>query len=458
MLICRSVTSVVLSLIVLSSLWSQAHPLAPAYSSRPGAPYTLYLDFSGFAYPGSWGGQTPGVVPAYNGQTGSSFTTAEQANIKNIWTRISEAYAPFNINVTTVDPAVAAGQNADDTTRHNYYQATARMMHTIIGDGASTFYGSAGGVSYVNVLEGTSTPTDGWHTNWAFVNRLGGPTALHNIFTASAHELGHAASLSHQGDYIGATLVNTYSTNNGSSAIAPTIGVAYSATRSVWRVGRINTNVNTIQNDVLSIITNNPALNGYINDGIGRTLGTATPLPMTGGSINFSAATGVIVPVSTSNPNPIGESNYLSEYFSFFTTGGNTTINLKAGRQALVPGTSDPDASLDGTLRILDNVGGLVAEAKTASLSETININLAAGNYYIQVSSAGGQQASLGPAGTWAPAQFFDVGSYFLTGIIPVPEPATVILFGASGLGVGIWWLRRRRLKAMDQKVVSAGR
>src|SRR4051812_19842594 len=40
-----------------------------AYDSRPGALYTLYLDFGGFAFNGLWGGQAtqvPGVTPAYS--------------------------------------------------------------------------------------------------------------------------------------------------------------------------------------------------------------------------------------------------------------------------------------------------------------------------------------------------------------------------------------------------------
>ncbi len=42
------------------------HPAAPALSSRPGAAYTIYLDFSGFNYTGIWGGQTPGDLSAYD--------------------------------------------------------------------------------------------------------------------------------------------------------------------------------------------------------------------------------------------------------------------------------------------------------------------------------------------------------------------------------------------------------
>jgi hypothetical protein len=417
----------------LTNAISLGQPAAPLLSSRAGAPYTMYLNFSGFSYTGTWGSGTPGITPAYNGQTGPSFTAAEQANIRSIWTRIAEAYSPFNVNVTTVDPAVAAGQAGTDLQRQTYYDATPRVMHTVIGDGSSSFYGSAGGVSFVNVW--STTQTGGRGTNWAFVNRLGGAGSLHNIFTATAHEMGHAAGLSHQGDYIGSTRVNEYSRNNNSTVIAPIMGVGYSAERNVWRVGRISTNVNTIQNDVGRMLASNPGM-GLFNDGIGRTLATATPLAIVENQIDFENARGVIVPLTTSNPNPIGADNYSKGIFSFSTAGGLNTITVNAGGQWLVPGFADPRPMLDATLRILDQSGLQIAISNTASLSETLAVNLTAGSYFIEVSSAGGKQASLGPDGNWVAAQFFDMGSYFLTGnIIAVPEPnGALLLFAFWGL------------------------
>jgi Bacterial pre-peptidase C-terminal domain/PEP-CTERM motif len=427
--------------------WAQSHPTAPAFNSRPGASYTLYLNFAGFNYTGNWStsGQAPGNVPAYNGQTGTTFTATEQANIKNIWARVSEAYAPYsNVNVTTVDPAIAAGQAATDLQRQNYYDATPRVMHTVIGNGASTFFGSAGGVSYVDVWANAASP--GRHTNWAFVNRLGGVGAFHNIHTATTHEIGHAAGLSHQGDYIGTTRVNEYSTNNGSSTLAPFIGVGYSATRNTWRVGRISTNVNVIQNDPLAIMTRNPGI-GLFNDGIGRTQGTATTLSFlgTGASIDYNLARGIIVPASANNPNPIGANNYTFGYYRFTTTGGLNSITVNAGNQFITPGVADPDATLDATLRLLDINGSQVAVSNTASLSETISMNLAAGTYFIEVSSAGGKAGSLGPAGTWDASSYYDMGSYFLTGFIAVPEPTTIAFMGVSIIGAGLVWYRRRQ-------------
>ena len=79
----------------------------PALDSLPGAPATLYLDFDGnFLNTWSTGGQTFTNVttPVWDmdGNT-SNFSAAEQAVIKEVWARVAEAYAPFDLDVTTVD-------------------------------------------------------------------------------------------------------------------------------------------------------------------------------------------------------------------------------------------------------------------------------------------------------------------------------------------------------------------
>ena len=65
----------------------------------------------------------------------TSFSTAEIAAIDEIWSRVAEDFAPFNLNVTTVAPPVITDRVA------------ARVA---IGGSYSDWYGrSAGGVSFV---------------------------------------------------------------------------------------------------------------------------------------------------------------------------------------------------------------------------------------------------------------------------------------------------------------------
>jgi hypothetical protein len=446
-----------------SSAFAQSHPAVPAFSSRPGAAYTLYLDFAGFTFTGNWGGvaaDVPGTTPAYTlDGDATSFTATELANIKNAWSRTAEKFIGFNINVTTVDPAVAAGQAATDFQRQAYYDATARVMHTVIG-GNGSWKPGAGGWSYLSTAQ-NSYPTSGnggaglgWHTNWGFSALA--PSHLPFLGEISAHENGHALRLSHQSDYSGTTLLVEYSAGTGGSGagtVAPIMGNSYETQRGTWRTGSAHSNSTGLkiqQNDVLELLGNN-GIGPLMDDGIGHVLASATPLPKLGNVIDSAAAKGFIVPASSTAPNPIGVNNYTTDFFSFSTSGGNVTINLLAGRSTITPGFADPGATLDGSLAILDASGNVLFNAATANLNETLNVNLPGGNYFIRVNSAGGRTITSPGA---EPAQYFDMGSYFLTGFIAVPEPTTIALLSLAGFAAvaGVYRVRRRRRAMLDME------
>ena len=80
----------------------------PALSSNPSAAKKLYLDFNGNVQ-ASWGSVSQrrhaGLRP---GRQLASFSSGELAAIREIWARVAEDYAPFNINVTTIDPGSLA--------------------------------------------------------------------------------------------------------------------------------------------------------------------------------------------------------------------------------------------------------------------------------------------------------------------------------------------------------------
>src|SRR4051794_2377695 len=76
----------------------------PSLSSLPGAPAALYLDLHGEAQQ-NWGMATVPAIPAYDIDSDpTTFSAQELSNIQLIWQRVAEAYSPYNINVTTVDP------------------------------------------------------------------------------------------------------------------------------------------------------------------------------------------------------------------------------------------------------------------------------------------------------------------------------------------------------------------
>lgn len=400
----------------------------PQLSSRTGAAFTLYLNFGGFDFgTGTWGGtwtaKRPGVTPAYTADGSSAFSTTEVRNMHEMWSRAAEKYAPFNINVTTVDPAVAAGQAGSDAQRRDYYDSRAGMVHTVIG-GDGGWYGSGGGVSFLDVADATYTNNSGSHTNFVFSADFGAGD-MRGIGEATGHELGHALKLEHQSKWSGNTLQNEY--DSGTAARAPVMGNSYGSTRGLWRIGTSSVSSTSIQNDIQVLMTN-AGIGGYVDSGKGHTRQTATALPLTGTTIDFDLAKGVITPVSVTNPDPLGEANYTTDFYSIVVgpDGADVSVTLHSGRSTLTPGTADPGATLDATLRLLNASGTVLLTSDTGVFTETITASsLTAGTYYFQVSSAGADPA------------YFDVGSYFLTGsIVPVPEPGLVLLIGVVGLGL----------------------
>jgi hypothetical protein len=400
----------------------------PALTSRPGAAYTVYLDFAGFNFTGDWGnlgGYTPGNTPAYG-------TTSQ---IQDIYARTAEKYAPFDINVTTIDPAVAAGfAPTNYLGRQDYYDSQARMMHTLIG---SATWLPSGGVSFVGVTEGVWTGSNGVHTNFVFPNFLA-DTAKY-IGEATAHENGHGFNLNHQSD-AAPLAVSEYSSNGnvvGNGSYAPIMGNSYNAQRGTFRTGTLNNG--TIQNDVLTLLGNSGM--SLLDDGIGHTFAAATTLPLTSSTtINAALAQGYIAPASSVAPNAIGINNYTKDYFKF-TVGTTSLINLTLtdGGDWITPGT----AAAGATLRSKFNVYGAsdlitplgMGTESTNTFSSAFSATLAAGDYYAEITSYGGHQSTYDPN-----AQYADMGSYILSGtgnfVAAIPEPGVLalILVGSTGL------------------------
>jgi hypothetical protein len=110
----------------------------PKYNSKPGAPATLYLDFSGQCEAGEHnqadepdGGFEQSECELVTATSRNAFgksTSIEVRVIKEIWQAIAEKFAQFNVNVTTVHPDVCSDRKALRVAVGRLYQECYRSM------------------------------------------------------------------------------------------------------------------------------------------------------------------------------------------------------------------------------------------------------------------------------------------------------------------------------------------
>jgi hypothetical protein len=331
----------------------------PAFElhSKPGSNRVIYLDFDGHTITGTaWntGGKPSTVsVTAYDTDGNpNNWSTAEQDVVRDVWARVSEDYAPFDVDVTTQEPAAAA------ITRSG---VSDQQYGTRVLIDPTTWYQSGcgcGGVAYVGVYDNTSQHS---YYQPALVFTKGVGTGAKNIAEAASHEAGHNVGLSHDGT----ASVGYYA---GHGAWAPIMGVGYSKAISQWSKGEYS-GANNKEDDFAVIGQNGLALRA---DDHGDTTGAATALTL-GSSVKGIYAND-------------------SDVDTF-------RIDLSAGTFTFAANAAASGADLDIKLQLLNSAGTVVATADPAAgqsnsatptgLSASISRQVTAGRYYLRVDNTG---------------------------------------------------------------------
>lgn len=351
----------------------------PILSSRPGATAVVYLDFDGETVTDpSWNGGNTIVAEA------SPLTNAQ---ITQVWQRVSEDFAPFDLDITT------------DVNRYNNAPVGSRMRCIITPTDAWYKNGAAGGVAYLNSFDRAGAGYSSTIPCWAF---NGGVNAGAETIS---HEVGHTFGLSHDGR---TEPVEGYYYGHGAGTVswAPIMGVGFYSSVTQWSKGEY-LNANQKQDDI-AIIANATNGFGFIPDETGDTPATAAALNAPGGTVNQA---GVIT-----------QANDTDSYAINVQAG---TVNITATPFVFYP-------NLDILLELQNANGVTVASANPdQALNATINQNVAAGVYYVKVKGTGRGDV-LGDGYS----SYGSIGHYRLTGTLPSGQLAPVITSASSASGV----------------------
>ena len=321
----------------------------PALNSLPGASASLYLDFDGH-FEASWGSYSNITTPAYDSDGNpASFSSAEIDFIEDVWRVVAEDYAPFNINVTTVEPAVLASGVPSS-------QANGIALRVAIGGNGLWKGQETGGYAYINSF--TSVVPN---VAYVFTTASSG-SQMSGLSTANtaAHEAGHSFGLLHNTDPDGTN--SYYDMETRWQALMSSANLGYDDT--TWFNGLAEGDV---PQDDMAMIARPQNVFGYRADDHANTISGATPLPTVGSTFVGQGVISVISDV---------------DVFSINTSGPRSLKISVTG--------SEIGQNLDAVVELLDAAGNLLVRSDPASSYDAVLYGEVNGTQYIAVRASGG--------------------------------------------------------------------
>lgn len=350
--------------------------------SRPGARLVIFLDFDGHTTSGtSWNSSFTGgadfTTPAFDlDGNPAAFSSTEQTRIQNIWRRVAEDYAPFDVDVTTEDPGVEALRRvgAGDA---NW------GVRVVIGGSSMQWLGSAaGGIAYVGSFNWSSdTP--------AFVFPAELSSNEKYIAEAVSHEVGHTVGLYHMGQTNG---TEYYA---GHADWAPIMGVGYYKNVVQWTKGDYPLSNNT--QDEVAVIR------GYI-----------PRAPLDHGSAPSSAQ--FVTDATITGGGLLSDRSDTAWYM----------INAGPGALSVTGSVASLSPDLKLSLSLVDASGLVLATSPaSASMGATLSTSVAGGTYYIVVDGVGTGDALTAYTDYGSIGRFGLSGSWAASGVTNLPPVAS---------------------------------
>ncbi len=392
--------------------------------SNPTSPYKVYLDFDGFTTTGTeWNnywGTASFFSSAFSLTDGTpDFSSTELTAIQQIWQYVSEAFAAFNIDVTTQDPGVAG-------LTYSGVAGDTFGTRVVITDEAGKNYG---GIAYIGSFDWTSdTPA------YVYSDRLSDNPFY--IGGAIAHEVGHTLGLLHDG-VTGSEYY--YGHGTGATDWAPIMGASYYSNIFQWSAGQY-TGATQTQDD-LAIITSQNSGVSYVADDYGNTRATASQFAGTLSGSTFNVQTYGVISGS-------GAQNDTDCFVFDVAAGGSLNLQIGAVSRIYVNGVVSYDASpftsLDVAAWLFDQNGVQVGVWNDpARLDATISLsNLTGGRYYLMLDGVGtGDPYAATPTGY---TEYGSLGQYMISGSYTTgttiqqpqqPQPPALLVSLASGTG-----------------------
>ena len=261
---------------------------------------------------------------------------------------MAEDFAPFNINVTTVEPAVLAPGMP-------IAAANGIALRIAIGGSTMDWFGGQGitGVGNINAFTNANANVVYVFSNNSTTSPLGDTVS---------HEAGHGFGLQHQAG------------DDPADDLWWSI-MAGEETASIWVSG-----ISTLgqPQDDMAVVSGTLNGFGYRPDDHGNTTGTATPLSFDGTTYSGAGLIGTNVDVDVWSFSVVAADSYLI---------------------VVDPATVGPN--LDAVLELRDDLGTLIASASPAAmLGATLAVDLLPGSYFLSVAKT----AAYGLVGTYTVA------------------------------------------------------